>query len=68
MVGESGKVIAVDVQEEMLQTARKKAARQGLESGIVTIRAVRMGLAYLKRLILLWLSTWSMKCPMRKRS
>ena len=28
MVGESGKVIAVDVQEEMLQILRKKAARQ----------------------------------------
>jgi ubiquinone/menaquinone biosynthesis C-methylase UbiE len=36
MVGESGKVIAVDVQEEMLQLVRKKAARQGLESRIVT--------------------------------
>jgi ubiquinone/menaquinone biosynthesis C-methylase UbiE len=36
MVGESGKVIAVDVQEEMLQIVRKKAARQGLESRIVT--------------------------------
>ena len=36
MVGESGKVIAVDVQEEMLQIVRKKAAQQGLESRIVT--------------------------------
>ena len=36
MVGESGKVIAVDVQEEMLQIVRKKAARQGLESRIAT--------------------------------
>lgn len=36
MVGESGKVIAVDVQEEMLQIVREKAARQGLESRIVT--------------------------------
>jgi ubiquinone/menaquinone biosynthesis C-methylase UbiE len=36
MVGESGKVIAVDVQEEMLQILRKKAARQGLESRIIT--------------------------------
>jgi ubiquinone/menaquinone biosynthesis C-methylase UbiE len=36
MVGESGKVIAVDVQEEMLQILRKKAAQQGLESRIVT--------------------------------
>lgn len=36
MVGELGKVIAVDVQEEMLQIVREKAARQGLESRIVT--------------------------------
>lgn len=36
MVGESGKVIAVDVQEEMLKLVREKAARQGLESRIVT--------------------------------
>jgi ubiquinone/menaquinone biosynthesis C-methylase UbiE len=36
MVGESGKVIAVDVQEEMLQLVREKAAQQGLESRIVT--------------------------------
>jgi ubiquinone/menaquinone biosynthesis C-methylase UbiE len=36
MVGESGKVIAVDIQEEMLQIVREKAARQGLESRIVT--------------------------------
>lgn len=36
MVGESGRVIAVDVQEEMLQIVREKAARQGLESIIVT--------------------------------
>ena len=36
MVGASGKVIAVDVQEEMLQILRKKAAQLGLESRIVT--------------------------------
>jgi ubiquinone/menaquinone biosynthesis C-methylase UbiE len=36
MVGESGKVIAVDIQEEMLQIVRTKAAQQGLESRIVT--------------------------------
>ena len=36
MVGESGKVIAVDVQEEMLKIVREKAAQQGLESRIVT--------------------------------
>jgi len=36
MVGEFGKVIAVDVQEEMLQILREKAAQQGLESRIVT--------------------------------
>jgi ubiquinone/menaquinone biosynthesis C-methylase UbiE len=36
MVGESGKVIAVDVQEEMLKLVREKAARQGLQARIVT--------------------------------
>ena len=36
IVGESGNVIAVDVQEEMLQILRKKAAQQGLESRIIT--------------------------------
>ncbi len=36
MVAESGKVIAVDVQEEMLQIVREKAAQQGLESRIFT--------------------------------
>jgi len=36
MVGESGKVIAVDVQQEMLQIVREKAARHGLESRIIT--------------------------------
>jgi ubiquinone/menaquinone biosynthesis C-methylase UbiE len=36
MVGESGKVIAVDVQEEMLQIVRTKAAQQGRLSRIVT--------------------------------
>ncbi len=36
MVGESGKVIAVDVQEEMLKLVREKAAQQGLESRIFT--------------------------------
>jgi ubiquinone/menaquinone biosynthesis C-methylase UbiE len=36
MVGELGKVIAVDVQEEMLQIVKEKAAQQGLQSRIVT--------------------------------
>jgi ubiquinone/menaquinone biosynthesis C-methylase UbiE len=36
LVGNTGKVIAVDVQDEMLQTVRKKAAREGLESRIIT--------------------------------
>ncbi|MDD2755437.1 MAG: class I SAM-dependent methyltransferase [Methanothrix sp.] len=35
MVGESGRVIAVDIQEEMLQILRKKAALHGLESRII---------------------------------
>ena len=36
MVGDNGKVIAVDVQDEMLQILRKKAAQKGLESRIIT--------------------------------
>lgn len=36
LAGETGKVIAVDVQDEMLQTVREKAAREGLESRIIT--------------------------------
>ena len=68
MVGESGKVIAVDVQEEMLQIVKEKAAQQGLESRIVSHRAILTGLAYPRRWILLWLSTWFMKCPVLKRS
>lgn len=39
MVGETGKVIAVDVQEEMLQIVRRKAAQRGLESRIVTYKS-----------------------------
>ena len=36
MVGETGKVIAVDVQNEMLQIVRKKADKERLESRIIT--------------------------------
>jgi ubiquinone/menaquinone biosynthesis C-methylase UbiE len=36
MVSETGKVIAVDVQDEMLQIVRKKAAKVRLESRIIT--------------------------------
>jgi len=39
MVGELGKVIAVDVQEEMLQIVREKAAQRGLEPIIVTYKS-----------------------------
>jgi ubiquinone/menaquinone biosynthesis C-methylase UbiE len=35
MVGDTGKVIAVDVQDEMLQRVKKMAARVGLESRII---------------------------------
>lgn len=35
MVGETGKVIAVDVQDEMLQILRKKAIKVGLASRII---------------------------------
>jgi ubiquinone/menaquinone biosynthesis C-methylase UbiE len=36
MVGEKGLVIAVDIQEEMLQILKRKAEREGLQSRIVT--------------------------------
>ncbi len=40
VVGETGKVIAVDVQDEMLQVVRKKAIKEGLESRIITFKSV----------------------------
>ena len=36
MVGESGRVIAVDLQDEMLQMVRQKAVKEGLDSRITT--------------------------------
>ncbi len=36
MVGESGKVIAVDIQEKMLSALQKRAAKAGVQSRIVT--------------------------------
>jgi ubiquinone/menaquinone biosynthesis C-methylase UbiE len=39
MVGETGKVIAVDVQDEMLNLLRIKAAKEGLESRIITYKS-----------------------------
>ena len=36
MVGETGKVIAVDVQDEMLQMVRQKAVKEGLDSRVIT--------------------------------
>jgi ubiquinone/menaquinone biosynthesis C-methylase UbiE len=39
MVGDSGKVIAVDVQDKMLQIVRTKAAKEGLESCIITYKS-----------------------------
>jgi ubiquinone/menaquinone biosynthesis C-methylase UbiE len=36
MVGEAGRVIAVDVQEEMLQIVREKAMKEGLACRIIT--------------------------------
>jgi len=39
MVGETGKVIAIDAQDEMLQILRKKAAKEGLGSRIVIHRS-----------------------------
>jgi ubiquinone/menaquinone biosynthesis C-methylase UbiE len=47
MVGENGKVIAVDIQDEMLQIVRQKAAKEGLESRIITLKSEpkRIGIA-----------------------
>ena len=39
LVGETGKVIAVDVQNEMLQMVRKKAAKEGMKSNIITYKS-----------------------------
>ena len=36
MVGETGKVIAVDVQDEMLQMVKQKAVKEGLDSRVIT--------------------------------
>jgi ubiquinone/menaquinone biosynthesis C-methylase UbiE len=36
MVGEAGRIIAVDLQDEMLQLVRQKAVKQGLDSRITT--------------------------------
>ena len=43
MVGDSGKVIAADVQDEMLPMVRKKAAKEGMETRIITHKMNRMG-------------------------
>ena len=40
MVGDTGKVIAVDVQDEMLQRVKMMAARVGLESRIITHKSL----------------------------
>ena len=47
MVGKSGRVIAVDLQEEMLERTRQRAARAGLADRIELrqARAERMGIA-----------------------
>src|SRR5512137_583338 len=39
MIGEAGKVIAVDVQDEMLQIVRQKAVKEGLDSRIITYKS-----------------------------
>jgi len=48
MVGDTGKVIAVDVQDEMLQRVKKMAARVGLESRIIIHKSLpeRIGVSY----------------------
>ena len=44
MIGENGKVIAVDVQDEMLQLLRKKATKDGLASRIITHKSGQNGI------------------------
>lgn len=45
MVGENGKIIAVDVQDEMLQMVRKKAEKEGLKSRITTHKSEPSGIS-----------------------
>jgi len=47
MVGESGRVIAVDLQDEMLQMVKQKAVKEGLASRITTHKSEpdRIGIA-----------------------
>ncbi len=47
MVGETGRVIAVDLQDEMLQMVRQKAAKESLDSRLITHKSKpdRIGIA-----------------------
>src|SRR5512137_1735883 len=47
MVGASGRVIAVDIQDEMLQLVRQKAMKEGLDSRLITHKSEpdRIGIA-----------------------
>ena len=67
MVGETGKVIAVDVQDEMLQIVRKKATKARLESRIITHKSEpdRIGISDKVDFELAFYMV--MKCPTRKR-
>jgi len=49
MVGENGKVIAVDVQDEMLLLVRKKAVKEGIESRIITHKSGPNGIGITDR-------------------
>ena len=44
MVGESGRVIAVDLQDEMLQMVKQKAVKEGLDSRITTHKSAPDGI------------------------
>jgi ubiquinone/menaquinone biosynthesis C-methylase UbiE len=44
MIGETGKVIAVDVQDEMLQIVRQKAIKEDLEYRIITHKSQSNGI------------------------
>lgn len=40
LVGENGKVVSVDIQDEMLQILKRKSEREGLSSRIVLHKAL----------------------------
>jgi ubiquinone/menaquinone biosynthesis C-methylase UbiE len=64
MVGDSGRVIAVDLQTEMLDMARRNAERAGLNRAFAFTKASLTALESSSRRILRSLSGWFTKCQM----